>query len=51
MVYIDSRTTLLIVLFSLRCSDGIDRNRQEWVQSGCSNSVSLRLDSITSSVF
>ena len=43
MVYIDSRATLLTALFSLRCSDGIDRHRQEWFQSGCLNSVSLRL--------
>ena len=40
MVYMNSRTTLLTFIFSARCSDGIDRHRQEWFQSGCSLSVS-----------
>ena len=40
MVYINSRTTLLTFIFSARCSDGVDRHRQEWFQSGCLLSVS-----------
>ena len=26
-------------VYICRCSDGVDRNRQEWVQSGCALNV------------
>ena len=27
----------------IRCSDGIDRHRQEWIDNGCSDNVCGRL--------
>ena len=35
--------TVLLTVLSVRCSDGVDRYRQEWIQSGCNVSVSFNI--------